>query len=78
MRKNAWDIILKVVLRMTVLTIGMRTEKKFRTSKNISKRNKKKKKKIRRRRRNNKMNRKRRKEKRRKMMGGKAGEVEKE
>jgi hypothetical protein len=36
-RENAWDMILKVVLRFVVLTIVMRTEKKYPTSKSISK-----------------------------------------
>jgi hypothetical protein len=35
---NAWDIISKVVLRIIVLTIGMKTEWKYPTSKNISQR----------------------------------------
>jgi hypothetical protein len=33
---NAWDIISKVVFRMRVLTIVMKTEWKYPTSKNIS------------------------------------------
>jgi hypothetical protein len=40
MRENVWDMILEVILRGIVLR--MRTERKFPTSKDISKRNRKK------------------------------------
>jgi DNA repair photolyase len=47
MRESAWDMIFKVVLRVIVLTLQMRTEKKYPTSKNISNRDREKRRRIR-------------------------------